>query len=62
MDEVFVDLRKYSLADDLRKDFISVEELLQRYEDALGDIHLLEEEIIELKKDKEEEYEYEYGD
>ncbi len=58
MDEVFVDLRKYSLADDLRKDFISVKELLQRYEDALGDIYLLEEEILELKKDKEEEYEY----
>lgn len=48
MDEVFVDLRKYDLADRLGKDMISVDYLLRELEDALDRIDYLKEQIKEL--------------
>lgn len=54
MDEVFVDLRKYDLADRLGKDMISVDYLLRELEDALDTIDNLKEQIKELNEPEDE--------
>ena len=56
MDEVFVDLRKYDLADRLKLDLISVEALFNRLEDALDEIDRLKIELNETSKSDEEKY------
>ena len=51
MNEVLVDIRKYDLADRLKVDMISVEELLTGYEDMLDKIERLEDKVKELERD-----------
>lgn len=59
MEEVFVDLRKYDLCNELKKDFISIDELLNILEDKIYEIKYLEDKIIELEKSKEPSCDYE---
>lgn len=59
MEEVFVDLRKYDLCNKLKKDYISIDELLNILEDKIYEIKYLEDKIIELEKPKEPPYDYE---
>lgn len=48
MNDVLVDVRKYDLADRLKMDFISVDNLLNKLEEALDEIDALKEKIKEL--------------
>ena len=59
MEEIFVDLRKYDLCNELKKDYISIDELLNILEDKIYEIKYLEDKIIELEKPKEPSYDYE---
>ena len=59
MEEIFVDLRKYDLCNELKKDYISVDELLNILEDKIYEIKYLEDKIIELEKPKEPPLDYE---
>ena len=59
MEEVFVDLRKYDLCNELKKDYISIDELLNILEDKIYEIKYLEDKIIELEKSKEPPCDYE---
>ena len=59
MKEIFVDLRKYDLCNELKKDYISIDELLNILEDKIYEIKYLEDKIIELEKSKEPPCEYE---
>ena len=59
MEEIFVDLRKYDLCNELKKDYISIDELLNILEDKIYEIKYLENKIIELEKTKEPPCDYE---
>ncbi len=59
MEEIFVDLRKYDLCNELKKDYISIDELLNILEDKIYEIKYLEDKIIELEKTKEPPCDYE---
>ena len=59
MEEIFVDLRKYDLCNELKKDYISIDELLNILEDKIYEIKYLEDKIIELGKPKEPPCDYE---
>ena len=59
MEEIFVDLRKYDLCNELKKDYISIDELLNILEDKIYEIKYLEDKIIELEKSKEPPCDYE---
>ena len=59
MEEIFVDLRKYDLCNELKKDYISIDELLNILEDKIYEIKYLEDKIIELEKSKETHCDYE---
>lgn len=59
MEEIFVDLRKYDLCNELKKDYISIDELLNILEDKIYEIKYLEDKIIELGKTKEPPCDYE---
>ena len=59
MEEIFVDLRKYDLCNELKKDYISIDELLNILEDKIYEIKYLEDKIIELEKTKEPSCDYE---
>ena len=59
MEEIFVDLRKYNLCNELKKDYISIDELLNILEDKIYEIKYLEDKIIELEKTKEPPCDYE---
>ena len=59
MEEIFVDLRKYDLCNELKKDYISIDELLNILEDKIYEIKYLENKIIELEKSKEPPCDYE---
>ena len=49
MEEIFVDLRKYDLCNELKKDYISIDELLNILEDKIYKIKYLEDKIRELE-------------
>ena len=53
MNEVYIDLRKYDLADRLGLDLIRTDDLLNRFEEALNEIDLLKEEIKDMKEEHE---------
>lgn len=55
MNEALVDLRKYDLADRLRVDLISIENLLSELENALDENEHLKEQIKELENTEDEE-------
>lgn len=59
MEEIFVDLRKYDLCNELKKDYISIDELLNILENKIYEIKYLEDKIIELEKTKEPPCDYE---
>ena len=54
MEEVLIDLRHCDLADRLKLDMISIDALLNRFEDALDIIDRLQEEIDELNETEHE--------
>lgn len=55
MNEVLVDLRKYALADKLKVDLISIENLLSELENALDENEHLKEQIKKLENTEDEE-------
>ena len=59
MEEIFVDLRKYDLRNELKKDYISIDELLNILEDKIYEIKYLKNKIIELETPEEEPDDYE---
>lgn len=59
MKEIFVDLRKYDLCDELEVDLISIEDLLSKLEDSLCEIKELKDKIRELETPEEEPDDYE---
>lgn len=59
MEEIFVDLRKYDLCNELKKDYISIDELLNILEDKIYKIKYLEDKIRELETPEEEPDDYE---
>ena len=59
MEETFVDLRKYDLCNELKKDYISIDELLNILEDKIYEIKYLKDKIIELETPEEEPDDYE---
>ena len=60
MEEIFVDLRKYDLCNELKKDYISIDELLNILEDKIYEIKYLKDKIIEFEKPKDLPCDYEY--
>lgn len=59
MKEVLVDLRAYDLARELKKDFVSVDELLDLLENKIYEIKNLEEKIEKLESPSEDCPDYE---
>ena len=59
MKEVLVDLRAYDLARELKKDFVSVDELLDLLENKIYEINNLEEKIEKLERPSEDCPDYE---
>ena len=59
MKEVLVDLRAYDLARELKKDFVSVDELLDLLENKIYEIKNLEEKIEKLERPSEDYPDYE---
>ncbi len=59
MKEILVDLRKYELSNTLKKDYISVDELLDLLEEKIYEIKDLKEKIERLETPEEEPDDYE---
>ena len=59
MKEILVDLRKYDLSRELKKDFVSVDELLDLLENKIYEIKNLEEKIEKLERPSEDCPDYE---
>ena len=59
MKEVLVDLRAYDLSRELKKDFVSVDELLDLLENKIYEIKNLEEKIEKLERPSEDYTDYE---
>lgn len=59
MKEILVDLRKYELSNTLKKDYISVDELLDLLEEKIYEIKDLKEKIEKLETPEEEPDNYE---
>ena len=59
MEEILVDLRKYDLSRELKKDFVSVDELLDLLENKIYEIKNLEEKIEKLERPNEDYPDYE---
>lgn len=59
MKEILVDLRKYELSNTLKKDYISVDELLNLLEEKIYDNDILKEKIEKLETPEEEPDDYE---
>lgn len=59
MKEILIDLREYELSNELNKDLISVDELLNLLEEKIYEIKDLKEEIERLKAPAEESDNYE---
>lgn len=59
MKEILVDLRKYELSNTLKKDYISVDELLDLLEEKIYEIKDLKEKIEKLERPSEDCPDYE---